>query len=98
MKNEAAARLGQSGGLKKSEKKTAACRKNATKPRARWVTAIYFEALTPHGMDSGLTLQKGVKKWDLVNNGDEITKFIEEQLNGQTIIEIFSFQTMSHKI
>ena len=33
MKNEAAVQLGKSGGLKTSEKKTEACRKNARKSR-----------------------------------------------------------------
>ena len=43
MKNEAAQQLGKLGGAKRSEAKTAAARKNAAKPRGRWVSAVLFE-------------------------------------------------------
>lgn len=60
MKNEAAAQLGKSGGLKKSEKKTAACRKNASKPRARYGTAVAYEYETVDGSKRfGVMIIKG---------------------------------------
>lgn len=38
-----ASEMGKKGGQAKSEAKTAAARKNASKPRGRWVTAIAYE-------------------------------------------------------
>ena len=35
--------MGKKGGSAKSESKTAAARKNASKPRGKWVTAIAYE-------------------------------------------------------
>ena len=35
--------MGKKGGQAKSEAKAAAARKNATKPRGKWVTAIAYE-------------------------------------------------------
>lgn len=35
--------MGKKGGQAKSEAKTAAARKNASKPRGKWVTAIAYE-------------------------------------------------------
>ena len=35
--------MGKKGGEAKSEAKTAAARKNASKPRGKWVTAIAYE-------------------------------------------------------
>ena len=35
--------MGKAGGKAKSEAKTAAARKNASKPRGKWVTAIAYE-------------------------------------------------------
>ena len=38
-----ASEMGKKGGSAKSDAKTAAARKNASKPRGRWVTAIAYE-------------------------------------------------------
>jgi hypothetical protein len=102
MKNEAAAQLGKSGGLKKSEKKTKACRKNASKPRARWVTAIYYEIeysnqLGRRGTRDGLLLQKGKTNCNLVDNQEEIIKMIEADVGGK-IGALRKFQSVSKKI
>lgn len=43
MVSKAAQELGKKGGQAKSEKKTAAVRANAKKPRGKWVTAIAYE-------------------------------------------------------
>lgn len=43
MLRKAAQELGKKGGQAKSEKKTAAVRGNAKKPRGKWVTAIAYE-------------------------------------------------------
>lgn len=67
MKNKVAVKLGKSGGLKKSEKKTAACRKNARKPRKKkipeydTVTLLKFAHLeleTSYGVIGGAEIKK----------------------------------------
>jgi hypothetical protein len=103
MKNKAAVELGKSGGLKKSEKKTAACRRNASKPRARWVTAISYEAEGISNIDgrlvvrSGLLLTKGKEIGELPKNYDKIVKMITEQWNID-VTEILEFTSISKKI
>lgn len=46
LKDTPAAQLGQKGGQATSEAKTAAARKNTTKPRGKWATAIAYEYRT----------------------------------------------------
>jgi hypothetical protein len=43
MANQAAQELGKKGGQVKSAAKTEAARKNASKPRGKWFTAIAYE-------------------------------------------------------
>ncbi len=102
MKNEAAAQLGKSGGLKKSEKKTAACRKNSSKPRTRWVTAIYYEIEYSNqdgkrGTRDGVLLQKGKTNCDLSENHESIVKMIEADVHGK-IGALRKFQIVSKKL
>jgi hypothetical protein len=102
MKNEAAAQLGKSGGLKKSEKKTEACRKNASKPRARWVTATYYEIEyrgedNKRGVRDGLILQKGKHDYDLIDSQDKVVVMIEAH-SGCKVSALRKFQVIAKKI
>jgi hypothetical protein len=49
MVNVAAQELGAKGGKATSEAKTKAARKNAAKPRGKWVTSVAFEFLSLKG-------------------------------------------------
>ena len=44
-----ASEMGKNGGQAKSEAKTAAARKNASKPRGKWMTVIAYEGQTEDG-------------------------------------------------
>lgn len=60
--NDAAKELGRKGGMAKSEAKTEAARKNAKKPRGKWVTAVAYHFFDANGSGhSGLILLRG--KW-----------------------------------
>lgn len=62
MVSKAAQELGRKGGKAKSERKTAAVRENAKKPRGKWVTALYYTASTTGatvGVVQGLVICKG---------------------------------------
>lgn len=61
MKNEAAQKLGALGGAKRSEAKTVAARKNASKPRGKWMTAIHFGYISARDGEErhGVALIKG---------------------------------------
>lgn len=100
MKNEAAAQLGKSGGLKKSEKKTAACRKNASKPRARWVSAFRWEFESETGeVRSGIELLKGKKVWDIGEDWEQLKEMIESaDMGGHKIKELLAFSSIAKKI
>ena len=55
-----ASEMGRKGGLAKSEVKAAAARKNASKPRGTWVTAIAYEvANVPQFKAFGVVLVRG---------------------------------------
>jgi hypothetical protein len=92
----------RSGGLKKSEKKTEACRKNASKPRARWVTATYYEIEyrgenSKRGMRDGLILEKGKHDYDIVDNQDKVVAMIEAHA-GCKMSALRKFQVIAKKI
>ena len=55
-----ASEMGRKGGQAKSEAKAAAARKNASKPRGKWVTAIAYEvANVPQFKAFGVVLARG---------------------------------------
>lgn len=55
-----ASEMGKKGGSAKSEAKAAAARKNASKPRGKWVTAIAYEvANVPKFKAFGVVLANG---------------------------------------
>lgn len=55
-----ASEMGRKGGQAKSEAKAAAARKNANKPRGKWVTAIAYEvANVPQFKAFGVVLARG---------------------------------------
>lgn len=52
--------MSRKGGLARSPKKTEAVRKNAKKPRRRWVTAFYYQVITEGAiLTEGVILSKG---------------------------------------
>ena len=61
MVSKAAQELGRKGGLATSERKTAAVRENAKKPRRKWVTALYYTAYqsTTDSAINGLVMCEG---------------------------------------
>ncbi len=55
-----ASEMGKKGGEAKSEAKAAAARKNASKPRGKWVTAIAYEiGNVEHHNAFGVVITKG---------------------------------------
>ena len=83
MKNPAAVKLGKSGGLKKSEKKTEACRKNARKPRKKkmpeydtltLLKLAHLELVTSYGVIGGDEIKRdglhinGIPFVDVINH------------------------------
>ena len=95
MKNEAAATLGRSGGLKKSVKKTSACRKNASKSRAKWITAIYYKVSFENGNKrEGLFFVKGKK---IVDCFDRIVMAIRKEVKSDTA-DVLECQCRSQEI
>ncbi len=61
MVSKAAQELGKKGGQAKSERKTAAVRENAKKPRGKWVTALHYTAYSSptSSVIKGLVMCKG---------------------------------------
>lgn len=78
-RSKAAQELGKKGGQAKSEKKTAAVRANAKKPRGKWVTAIAYEL---DGVDQykafGLVIVRGVPPSGVEANHEWFEKMIRE--------------------
>jgi hypothetical protein len=72
--------MGSIGGKAKSEAKAKAARKNASKPRGKWVTAIAFEL---EGVEKhkafGVVLAKGKGPTNAVEFHDWVCKQIREQ-------------------
>ena len=76
-----ASEMGKKGGGAKSEAKTAAARKNASKPRGKWVTFFYFGALgADNKMHDGCCHFLSRFDLDLTRNGDQINDWITEEL------------------
>ena len=103
MKNPSAVSLGKSGGLKKSEKKTAACQGNARQPRGRWVTAMRFQVRCKqangyYDTRGGVLLStRGKDVGDLPKNHDKIIAMIEAKI-GCPVTELLEFETVGEKI
>ena len=103
MKNPAAVELGKSGGLKKSDKKTEQCRKNASKPRGRWVTAIRFQVRCKQAngyydtRDGVLLSTRGKDAGDLFKNNDKIITLIEAKI-GCPVTELLELESVAEKI
>ena len=93
----------RSGGLKKSEKKTEQCRKNARQPRGRWVTAMRFQVRCKQDngyydtMDGVLLSTRGKDVGNLSKNNDKIIAMIEARV-GCPVTELLEFETVGEKI
>ena len=84
MVSKAAQELGKRGGMAKSERKTAAARKNAKKPRGKWVTALYYAAyISPTSSTiKGLVMCKGN-----LTEAQERYKALEDLQNMHNVLE-----------
>lgn len=81
MVSKAAQELGKKGGMAKSEKKAIAARKNASKPRGKWVTAFYYGVRgADDKMHMGLVMFQSKFDLDLKRNHDRICDYITEDL------------------
>lgn len=96
MLNKAAQELGKKGGQAKSERKTAAVRENAKKPRGKWVTAIAYEI---DGVDSymafGSIIVRGVPPANIEANQEWFEKKVREHGVGLKNIERLVFLQLS---
>ena len=102
MKNEAAQQLGKLGGAKRSEAKTAAARKNAAKPRGKWMTAISFAYLCADGTErEGVALVTGKGPEGAKNFEWMLKKIGEQPMHSKYYTdesEITRFEAVSKKI
>lgn len=81
MVSKAAQELGKKGGMVKSEKKAIAARKNASKPRGKWVTAFYYGVTgADDKMHVGMVMFESKFALDLNRNYDRICDYITEDL------------------
>lgn len=81
MVSKAAQELGKKGGMVKSENKAIAARKNASKPRGKWVTAFYYGVKgADDKMHVGMVMFESKFDLDLNRNYDRICDYITEDL------------------
>jgi hypothetical protein len=81
MKNKAAQQLGKLGGQKSSEAKTLAARKNASKPRGKWVTFFAYGVVgADDKLHHGLISFRSKFDTDLQRNHEAICDYISEDL------------------
>ena len=86
-KNKAAQELGRKGGSVKSQKKAEAARKNAKKPRCKWVSAFAYGVIGADGKQHvGLVVERGRKGMDFLNKSDMewITAMVNRDLAWDT--------------
>ena len=81
MVSKAAQELGKKGGQAKSERKTAAVRANAKKPRRKWMTAFYYGVIgADNKMHVGQVIFFSKFSLDLSTNSERINDYITEDL------------------
>ena len=82
MVSKAAQELGRKGGKVKSERKTAAVRKNASKPRGKWVTAFGFVVADDKNKEHfGHVMVEKNLSMDLEKNGEELWALIAKEIH-----------------
>ena len=73
--------MGKKGGSAKSEAKTAAVRKNASKPRRKWITTFHYGVTGTDGkMHVGHVVLFSKFSLDLTKNADQIYDMITEDM------------------
>ena len=96
MVNEAARELGRKGGQAKSAAKTAAVRKNAAKPRGKWMTAIAYEL---DGVEKfkafGVVLTSGRPPSGEEKNHDWLCDKVRKHGLGLQNVEVFQFLNLA---
>lgn len=98
-----ASEMGRKGGQAKSEAKAAAARKNASKPRGKWVTFVYYRVQMTNGQEvDGCFSQRGRLDLDLKKNGQMLEDLITEDvlMRGYSIdwVEMLNFGGMQEKV
>lgn len=91
-----ASEMGKKGGGAKSEAKTAAARKNASKPRGRWVTAIAYEiANVEDCLMFGSVVVRGKPPTDALAHHNWVSKKLRAEVGGIKDGGDFSFIQLS---
>jgi hypothetical protein len=97
-----ASEMGKKGGQAKSEAKAAAARKNASKPRGKWVTFVHYRVKMKSGQAvAGCFSQRGKLDLDLIRNGQMLEDLITEELlmqgHGGDWVEMLDFGGMQER-
>lgn len=102
MVNQAAQELGRKGGQAKSEAKTKAARKNASKPRGKWVTSIAYELSGVEAHKAfGAVIVRGCPPSSVLASNEWICAKVREHgvgLRGEEDFEFLQFATSSMKV
>ena len=99
-----ASEMGKKGGKATSEAKTLAARKNASKPRGKWVTMFHYGVTRADGKKHcGHVLLLSKFSLDLAKNSEQIFDMITEDMlaNGEAAglpwVELFEFGGVTRK-
>lgn len=91
-----ASEMGKKGGGAKSEAKTAAARKNASKPRGRWVTAIAYEiANVEDCLMFGSVVVRGKPPSEALANHEWVCKKLRDEGCGLQDVKDFAFMQLA---
>lgn len=102
MVSKAAQELGKIGGQAKSERKTAAVRENAKKPRGKWVTAFGFVVCDDLNNEhfGHVMIEKNLNM-DLEKNGEELWALMANAIHWNKPVgklRLFHFQGQALRI
>ena len=96
-----ASEMGKKGGSAKSEAKAAAARKNASKPRGKWVTAIAYELDGVAAFKAfGSVIVRGAPPADPAKAHEWVRKALRENgvgLHGETVLDFRQLAVSSRK-
>ena len=88
--------MGKKGGSAKSTAKTAAARKNASKPRGRWVTAIAYELVgVKECIAFGSVITTGRAPAEALANHEWACKKLREEGVGLRNEAVFEFKQLA---
>ncbi len=98
-----ASEMGKKGGQAKSEAKAAAARRNASKPRGKWVTFVHYRVKRSANDEvAGCFSWRGKLDIDMSKNGQMLEDLISEDLlkHGYGIkwVELLNFGGMQERV